>query len=236
MNFLSVRLTLQVDAAADLHWFYVHHLGLEETEQSNDHDLISLRVGKTVWRFAPALSYETPFYHFALLVPGNRFEAARAWLTERSDVLADRDTGHSTFEFDDWDALACYCLDPAGNIVEIIAHRGLGETDATGAFEPGEILGFSELGLVVPDKVAAASQLASETGLEVWDGELDDPERLVFLGERGRTLILSPPGRGWLPTRRPAELHPVDAVVTGTGRGVATIRGTKHRIESRGGL
>lgn len=26
------------------------------------------------------------------------------------------------FDFNNWDALACYCLDPAGNILELIAH------------------------------------------------------------------------------------------------------------------
>lgn len=49
------------------------------------------------------------FYHSAVLVPGDRFDAALTWLRERVDLGF-------------WDARACYCHDPAGNIVEPIAH------------------------------------------------------------------------------------------------------------------
>ena len=67
-----------------------------------------------------------PFHHFALLVPGDRFDAARAWLGERVEPLA-RDDGETVFPFDFWDARAAYFHDPAGNIVELIAHAGVAE-------------------------------------------------------------------------------------------------------------
>jgi len=44
-------------------------------------------------------------------------------------------------------------------------------------------------------------------------GTVDEPNRLAFVGERGRTFILAPPGRGWIPTDRPAEPHPVEALI-----------------------
>ena len=46
-------------------------------------------------------------------------------------------------------------------------------------------------------------------GLQMWDGTIDEPGSLAFVGEQARTLILAPPGRGWLPTGRPAEAHPL---------------------------
>jgi hypothetical protein len=233
MDFLDVRLALQVDAAAEMREFYLDYLGFDDTDTANAKDLLRVRIGKTLLRFTTAPLDSKPFYHFALLAPGNRFEAALTWLAERSELLTDPDSGTNIFDFDNWGALACYCLDPVGNIVEIIAHRGLGESGCGGSFHAGEFLGLSELGLVVPSKTDAASQLTKEIDLQVWDGELDDPERLVFLGERGRTLILSPPDRGWLPTGRPAELHAVEVVVTGSRPRVAYISGTKHRVESR---
>ena len=49
-----------------------------------------------------------------------------------------------------------------------------------------------------------------ERGLELWSGSIDEPDSLGFVGAKGRTLILARPGRGWLPTGRPAEPHPVD--------------------------
>ena len=42
---------------------------------------------------------------------------------------------------------------------------------------------------------------------------MDGENSLGFVGEKGRTLILAPPGRGWLPTGRPAEAHPVELVL-----------------------
>ena len=145
------------------------------------------------------------FYHFALLVPGDRFDAALAWAGERVELLGD------VFDFEAWDARAVYFHDPAGNIVELIAHRGLAENHRTGAFTAEELAGFSELG-VVGDPPELLRRLET-IGLELWDGEVEGPGRLGFVGEQGRTFILAPPGRGWLPTGRPAEPHPVAAVL-----------------------
>src|SRR3954462_11649834 len=79
-------------------------------------------TGETTLRFR-AGDWE-PFYHFALLVPGDRFEAAHAWAEDEFELL-----GGGVFEFENWDARAVYFLDPAGNIVELIAHHGLEEND-----------------------------------------------------------------------------------------------------------
>jgi hypothetical protein len=115
------------------------------------------------------------------------------------------------FAFDWWDAQAVYFEDPAGNIVELIAHRDLGAAGTTGVFDPRELVGVSELG-VVGDRRALYADLAA-LGLELESGSLDEPGGLAFVGEKGRVLILSPPGRGWMPTGRPAEPHPVEAVL-----------------------
>jgi hypothetical protein len=146
-----------------------------------------------------------PFYHFAFLAPWERF-----------DELA---TGQEVFDFEDWDAKAIYFHDPAGNIVELIAHGGLQGP-----------LGLSELGLV-GDTTAMADGLRP-LGLELWDGTLDEPGRLAFLGERGRTLILAPQGRGWMPTGRPAERHPLEAEISGAMPGEVELEEGLYRITS----
>jgi hypothetical protein len=156
-------------------------------------------VGETRLRFR--IEDSGAFYHFALLVPGDRFDAALAWAQERVELLGD------VFDFDNWDALAVYFHDPAGNIVELIAHRGLDENGRTGAFAADELVGFSELG-IVGDPPELLHRLET-AGLELWDGEVVGENRLGFVGEKGRTFILAPPGRGWLPTGRPAEPYPV---------------------------
>ena len=79
----------------------------------------------------------------------------------------------------------------------------------------------AELGLVGEPLLLAAG--LAEYGLELWDGSLE-PGRLAFVGEKGRTLILVPPGRGWLPTGRPAEPHPVDVLLKVGGGRIRRIR------------
>jgi hypothetical protein len=192
MRFAEVTLA----APLDLRGFYGGDLGLPVEGEE-------IVVGETRLRFA--LEAGGAFYHFALLVPGDRFDAALDWAQERVEVLGD------VFEFENWDAKAVYFHDPAGNIVELIAHRGLQENGRAGPFAAEELVGFSELG-IVGDPPSLLRQLEAQ-GLELWSGTVDEPDRLAFVGEKGRTLILAPPGRGWLPTDRPAEPHPVEYVL-----------------------
>lgn len=169
-------------------------------------DRLVFPAGETTMEFDPARG--APFYHFAFLLPGDRFDAALEWAAERTDLLPDPDTGEVVFDLTDWEAWGCYFEDPAGNIVELAAHRGIDENGLRAPFDVSELVGLSELGLV-GDRRAMAGELA-KVGLGLWQGTLEEPNRLAFVGERGRTFILAPPGRGWVPTGRPAETHPVE--------------------------
>ena len=189
MRFAEVTLS----APSDLRDFYGRGLGLPLDGEA-------IVVGETRLRFE--VEEGGAFYHFALLVPGDRFDAALAWAGERVELLGD------VFDFEAWDARAVYFHDPAGSIVELIAHHGLDENGRSGGFEAEELVGFSELGIV--GDPTRELRLLESGGLSLWDGTIDEPGRLAFVGERGRTLILAPPGRGWLPTGRPAEPHPVE--------------------------
>jgi hypothetical protein len=192
MRFAEVTL----EAPLDLREFYGDRLGLPLDGEA-------MVAGET--RLGFDVEDGGAFYHFALLVPGDRFDAALAWAGERVELLGD------VFDFDNWDARAVYFHDPAGSIVELIAHHGLDENGRGGDFAAEELVGFSELGIVGdPPELLGRLEAA---GLELWDGEVEGENRLGFVGEKGRTLILAPPGRGWLPTGRPAETHPVEAVL-----------------------
>jgi hypothetical protein len=210
------ELVLGAPAAAlgALERFYGHDLGLPADRDEGGRRL-EVRVGPARLAFEATTESE-PFYHFALLVPGDRFDAAYAWLAGRAEILPRAGSEETVFDFSFWDALACYCLDPAGNILELIAHRGLGEDPARGGpFAAGELLGISEIGLVTGDPPAVARALRDDFGLELWSGDL---EGLAFVGRKAHTLILSRPGRGWLPTGRPAEPHPLEVGFAGGGR------------------
>jgi hypothetical protein len=193
----SVRFAeVTLSAPLDLRDFYGGELGLPL-------DGDAIMIGETRLRFR--VEPGGAFYHFALLVPGDRFPAALQWTRGRVELLGD------VFEFENWDAEAVYFHDRAGSIVELIAHHGLEENGRAGAFAADELVGFSELG-IVGDPPRLLQQLETE-GLELWSGTVDEPDRLAFVGEKGRTLIIAPPGRSWLPTDRPAEPHPVEYVL-----------------------
>jgi hypothetical protein len=192
MEFLQVRLRAAVGLPEALDGFYAEFgkHGLEFVEGE-----------------------DAPFYHFAFLVPGDRFDAAFRWIQDRIELLPRPGSGELVFDFSFWDALACYFRDAAGSIVELIAHRGLGEHGTRGPFSGDELLGLSEVGLV--GDVPAMARDLEGLDLRVWSGSVDDPDGLSFVGEKARTLILCPVGRGWLPIDRQAEPHAVEVVAAG---------------------
>ena len=195
---------------------------------------LPFRAGDTVVDFEPVAGAR-PFYHFAFRVPRNRSDAAREWLAARAGLVPDRETVETTFEFDFWNAQACYALDPGENIVELIAHRELAdESPVEGPFDAAELLGVGEVGLVGPDRRAMAAVL-QPIGIELWSGTLDEPGGLAFMGGRDGVLILSEPDRGWIPTGRPAEIWPVEVAVAGRRDAELTLPGTPHHVETVSG-
>jgi hypothetical protein len=229
MRFLHVRLQAPVRRHEALADFYGGQFGFDLRGDSEGR--FSLTVGETTVEFVGTSG--EPFYHFALLVPGNRFREALAWATARTELLPSAESGEVVFDFTSWDAQACYFHDPAGNIVELIAHHGIGDTTTQGVFRASELIGVSELGLV-GDPAAMTGELAEELCLELWDGTVEEPGRLAFVGERARTLILSPPGRGWLPTGQPAEPHNVQALLSGAPKGETLLDDSRYRISRNG--
>src|SRR5919201_69783 len=163
MQILEARLQVSRRTSEAVEAFYRERLRLPAAENG-------FRIGTTALEFVPTADGE-PFYHFALRVPRNRFDAAREWLGDHTELLPDRETGEEVFPFDNWNAEACYGLDPAGNIVELIAHHDLPEeTPGGGPFVSQELLGMCELGVVGPDTRAMAFAL-EPFGIRLWDGE-----------------------------------------------------------------
>jgi hypothetical protein len=227
VRFAHVRLQAPEHRIGELGSFYGPELGLQPRSSTAP---ATFQIGETALELTATSG--GPFYHFALLVPGDRFEAALEWARSHVRLLPDPRSSDVIFDFDFWDAKACYFHDPAGNIVELIAHRGVAETGTRGDFQAAELAGVSELGLV-GDLPAMAGSLAG-LGLGVWDGSVDPPGGLAFVGERARTLILAPLGRGWLPTGRGAEVHDVDVLVSGGPRGEELLEGGHYRVRSSG--
>ena len=212
-TFVHLRLHAPASLLPTLAEFY-GSLGLRAAQPAGGGP--AFEVGETVLEFLPGSG--SPFYHIAILGPGDRSDQMLDWARDRLELLPDRETGDDAFNFTNWDARACYFHDPAGNIVELISHRGLAATGAAGSFAATELCGISEVGLV-GDPPALAAALAHELGLALWDGTTTGEGRLAFVGEKARTLILCRAGRPWLPTGRPAEAHPVEIVLSGRPEG-----------------
>lgn len=214
ISFRHVLLEATPALVSELAEFYGDTLDLEPAPTRVGD--VAVVVGETTLEFRAG--HGRPFYHCAFLVPGDRFDEAHRWAADRVAILPDEATGAEVFEFERWDARALYFHDPAGSILELIAHRGIAESGATGSFCPHELLGLSEVG-IVGDPAPLADALAQTFALAVWSGSVSEEGSLGFVGEKARTLILSGAGRPWLPTGRPAEAHPVEVVLTGVDVG-----------------
>ena len=69
----------RLDAVAD---FYEQTLGFAVERRDGR---VVVPVGADVLELVATGDGTDPFHHFALLVPGDRFDAARAWLGERAE-------------------------------------------------------------------------------------------------------------------------------------------------------
>ena len=76
--------------------------------------------------------------------------------------------------------------------------------------------------------------LHHELGLQLWSGGVQEAGGLGFVGRKAHTLIISGEGRGWLPTGRPAEPHPVGVTIRGGEPGEAALPGTPATVSVAG--
>jgi hypothetical protein len=137
-------------------------------------------------------------YHFAFMIPSNRFDDGLRWLAERVDLIADS-AGATRFHSDDWNADSVYFYDATGNIAELIAHHTLPETmrDAGMPFAPDCLLSICELGVGVANAEHGAAQVTALTG----DGAFhwSPPTDFAPVGDAHGLFIVVRTGRVWFP-------------------------------------
>lgn len=204
-----LELKLNTHCLPALHTFYGERLGFPVLEA--DQQVLVLRAGATRLSFAQAIATVPMHYHFAFNIPSNQFAEAKRWLAERVELVKinDRDEIH----WSAWNAHAVYFLDPAGNIVELIARHNLAE-EAGLPFSPANISRVSEIGLAVDDVPLAASALQTALGIGVWDG--GDGSVFTALGDEHGLFIVVKQGRAWFPTQdRLADFYPLELTMTG---------------------
>lgn len=220
-----VRLTLD---AADLdaqEEFWAGTLGLEVARQGEDE--IEVRLRSTAIRFRRAAPGTAPRHHFAINIPPGSIERAAAWVEARHELLAfhgvpDEEEG-ATIVHADRGTPAVYFLDPAGNVVELIANVRLGNAEDGGTgFGPGDLLDVAEIGLAAADPDATCAAVGEFLGEEVlWGGA--PGWLLTAIGDVRSVVIVAPLERGWIPVGLPARPAPTEIVVLAEEPGELTL-------------
>ncbi len=209
------ELMLEAPDPAALAPFYGDLLGLPTCQAG---DTLVIQAGATRLSFTPASPGTRPVYHFAFNIAENLFEEGRVWLASRTPLL--RRGEQEVFDFEVWNAHACYFADPAGNILELIARHSLPNA-APGPFGPEHLLRVSEIGLPGPSVAHVVDALAAGLGLMIYSG---DREHFAAVGDERGLFIVVPEGRLWLPDDRvPAAAYPVRATISGDRAGTFSV-------------
>lgn len=211
---MITQLSLQTASLTALRTFYNQRLDLPLTDVQSSK--FAIEIGKTRLTFSEATGGMDPSYHFAVNIPRNQFTSAKEWLANRVELLRTEDD-EDEFMFEFMNAKAVYFVDPAGNIVELIARQNLNNDSAQPFCEDG-FLEVSEIGLPVPEVLSTAHELETNLGLPLYEGYSEDFEsssQFTCLGDDHALLILVPIGRAWFPTEtQEAEAHPTEVVLT----------------------
>jgi catechol 2,3-dioxygenase-like lactoylglutathione lyase family enzyme len=200
------RLTLATGDLEGQAAFYGGRLGLPVREIGDEVEVTLRESAIRFRRGEPGLDAR---YHFAINVPAGSIRRAVEWLRERHEPL--------TFDGDpvrtDVGDGCVYFLDPAGNVVELIAGPHL--EDRGGDFGSGSLIEIAEIGVASADPPATVAAVEDSFGEGVyWDGGPDS--ELTAVGDRHAVVIVAPVGRGWIPVDLTARLLPTEIVASGS--------------------
>lgn len=217
------KLELQTNDLSSQSHFYRNVLHLTTVAGRRS---LHVQVGTSELTFRQSTGNPKHAYHIAFNIPENRFEEAKAWIAERTPLIANT-SGEDSFDFTNWNAHSCYFRDAAGNILEFIARHGL--PNASGMpFDERGILSVSEIGIASDDVLATVAQLQG-AGMPVYDGAGSDTFSAV--GDEHGLLIVVKNGRFWFPdTGTPAELIPLKALVSLGSGATAVISGPPYEV------
>ncbi|MGQ8870863.1 VOC family protein [Paenibacillus sp. TSA_86.1] len=204
----------------ELHHFYGDTLGMRVSDIDLSEKAFTVQAGSTKmifkqWYVAGEAGERAvePFYHFAWMIPRNQFQEAKQWAASRVTLRTDgeRDETYSN----NWDSRSLYFEDPAGNIVELIAHQQENKARES-RFSVADILQMCEIGLVSED-VPAAVQKLEKLGLSRWG---DGSDTFFPVGDRNGLFIVVRKERVWFFSNQKAQIFPLEATI----REVGTLR------------
>ena len=209
------QMILQTSAIKKLTEFYSIVMELPVALQSDTG--IMVRIGSTELVFQQAGTAD-PFYHFAINIPANKIEEAKAWLSGRVDLTWIEDYKSDIADFVNWHAKSVYFFDPAGNILELIARFTL-DNKIDEPFSSTQFLSISEVGLVFKeDELNERTEtLLQQYQLSYFDKQ---PSLRHFraVGDDEGLFIIVPENRNWYPTDKSSGIFPMEVRFENKGR------------------
>ncbi|WP_051973638.1 VOC family protein [Cryobacterium sp. MLB-32] len=188
--------------------FYAGVLGLDIARRPNG---VVVTLGTTRLELVedPAAAGD---HHLAITIPSNKFNEAKTWLQQRTVLLGTPEADE--FECSPaWNAHSLYFAGPERSVWEFIIRRDLDNSTA-GPFSSADLLGISEVGVVVADVPAVVATLTDDARIAPY-GEAQGGT-FAPVGDTDGMLILVAPGRTWFPTADcTAEESPVNITALG---------------------
>lgn len=197
MNF--EKLTIHTRDPERLSVFYGRHF---HADFFREDAAFCIPFGKSVLRLIR--SEDAPRYHFALNIPSDTVSTAREFIGAFTPLLPDPDTGETVIDFTAWNAHALYFLDPAGNVVELIARHSMRDI-VRAPFHPGHIRCISEIGTPVSSVREQFDALHAGTGIPRYSGNFSS---FCAAGNEDGLIILTGRDRTWFPTDIPSRPEP----------------------------
>ncbi len=207
------ELILETASLAKARLFY--HKTLELAILKETEDVISFQAGKSVLTFRQ-ISTGKPVYHFAFNIVNNKFSDAFDLINSKLDILPVEDD-MLVAGYDNWNAQSFYFHDNNGNILEFIVRFDL-PYYSNEPFSSNCITDISEIGLVIDNPEEKAVELNSTYGIPyfLYGPHLHD---FIAMGDNYGLILLSAPGRKWVPTNKPARQYPV-TIITENGQSI----------------
>ena len=171
---------------------------------------ISVMADQSHLIFTEAHDNGDPFYHFAFNIPPHKFEEAFQWLQNRAELLWLDDYKSYVADFVNWHAKSVYFLDPAGNILELIARFDLNYT-ADELFSSKQFRNISEIGLVFPDEVLdkSVNEILNKYQLPYFSKQPPLPHFRAIGDDEGLFIAVTE-NRNWFSTKMASGIFPVE--------------------------
>ena len=205
---LLKEIKLQTKLLSALYSFYSKVLELHVIYSGGKS--ISIVAGQSNLIFTEADDESDPFYHFAFNIPSNKFEGAIQWIKNKTELLWLEDYKSYVADFVNWNAKSVYFLDPAGNILELIARFDLNDISDE-PFSSKQFRNISEIGLVFHAETfdKKVNEIITKYHLTYFSKQ---PALRHFraIGDDEGLFIAVIKNRNWFGTKMPSGIFPVE--------------------------